>query len=128
MSDALIGVLIGGLIASLAPLAQLVVDHRRWRAESYLEYCRVERRRYEELYARLLNGFGDAIYKDAYDAEIVTSLQTLVPKGVSDVFESWMSKKDHTDWDKKVAYMNMAKAMRNHLAELDQEIRKAVCK
>ena len=44
MSETLIGVIIGGIIASIAPVFTLAVDHRRWRRESRLTYLMSERK------------------------------------------------------------------------------------
>ena len=123
MSETLIGVLIGGIIASIAPVVQLCVEHRRWRREAYLEYCKSERQRFDELYERLLEEFGDGLKNDSYSSSMVASLETRTPKEVAHVFEDWMKVEDRSEFAQKVAFRNMATAMRRHLASLDEEIR-----
>jgi hypothetical protein len=34
MSDILLGVIIGGLIASITPIVMIILDHRRWQRQS----------------------------------------------------------------------------------------------
>ena len=45
MGEVLIGVIIGGLIASIAPITTLIIDHKRWKKEAQLEYLKSERKR-----------------------------------------------------------------------------------
>ena len=40
MFDTLLGVIIGGLIASITPIVMINSDHRRWQRQSTLEHLR----------------------------------------------------------------------------------------
>jgi gas vesicle protein len=57
MNDALIGVVVGGLIAWVAPLLALRYTERQWRFEAKMNYLKSERDRFEKLYELNLERF-----------------------------------------------------------------------
>jgi len=61
MFDTLLGVIIGGLIASLTPIVMLILDHRRWQRQAELDQLRFERNRLEKIFRKNLKRFSEAI-------------------------------------------------------------------
>lgn len=122
MSDALIGVVLGGLIGWVSPLLTLRYTERRWRLEAKLQYLKSERDRFEKLYERNLERFAKGIAENSYSSEMAAEIFALMPKEIADLYEKWMSEKDKDDFKQRVAYLEMASAMKRDLAKRDGDI------
>lgn len=122
MSDTLIGVVIGGIIASIAPVFTLVIDHRRWRRESKLTYLVSERKNLEELYRKNLKRFSKAISENSFSSEMISDFLLAMPKEVSSIFKTFMADPDKTDKKCRQSYVSLAGAMKKSLAEIDNKI------
>jgi gas vesicle protein len=123
MSDALIGVVVGGLIAWVAPLLALRFTERKWRFEAKLAYLKAERDRFEKLYEVNLERFGDGVKENSSSSEMAAEVFSMMPKEIGDHYETWMAVKDKDDQKRKVAYLKMASLMKKDLAKRDREIR-----
>ena len=126
LCEALIGVVIGGIIASIAPLAHLFADHRRWERETKLSHLREERNRLEQIYSETLTKLSDAMKKSSYPSDMISDILILMPKDVSELFETWMTEEDHDSTKAKHTYMNICVAMKRSLADLDKRIKDAI--
>lgn len=122
MSETLWGVLIGGLIASIAPISSLVFESKRWKTERRLEHLREERVRLEQLVTGVLSKLGDAMAKNSYPSTMTSDIFALMPKAVSDRFRIWMEEKDKDELKGKHALFDMALEMKKCLAEIDRKI------
>lgn len=122
MSDTLIGVVIGGIIASIAPVFTLVIDHRRWRRESKLTYLVSERKNLEELYRKNLKRFSKAISENSFSSAMISDFLLAMPKEVSSIFKTFMADPDKTDKKCRQSYVSLAGAMKKSLAEIDNKI------
>lgn len=125
-SEAIVGVLVGGIIASIAPLAHLVADHHRWKRETKLAHLREERRRLEQMYTDTLAKLGKAMAENSYPSDVMADILVLMPKDVGEHFEAWMDDKNKDDTKGKHAYMNICVAMKRSLADIDQRIRRLI--
>jgi gas vesicle protein len=123
MSETLIGVVIGGLIAWVAPLMTLRFNERKWRFESKLNFLKTERDRLEQLYERNLERFGRGLSEDAYSSEMTAEMFAMMPKEISEIYQKWISDSDKTDIDRKTVYLDLATAMKHDIARRDREIR-----
>ncbi len=126
MSEALFGVLVGGLIASVGPVISLVLEHRRWAREKTLEYLRSERQRLEALFRETLAELSDAMDRNSYPIQMLADMGVMMPKAVSQRFNSWMEKPDKTVQDRKEAFLEISIEMKSALAELDRKIEAAI--
>ncbi len=81
MSEILIGVIIGGLIASISPVFTLVIDHRRWKRESKLTYLMSERKNLETLYSKNLRRFSKAIAENSFSSDMISEFLLIDAKG-----------------------------------------------
>lgn len=123
MNDALIGVVVGGLIAWVAPLLTLRYTERRWRFDARMNYLNSERERFEKLYENNLERFAKGIIDNSYSSEMAAEIFALMPKEIGELYKGWMSEKDKDDHKRKVVYLEMASAMKRDLASRDKEIR-----
>lgn len=124
MSDALFGVLIGGVIGWIAPLLTLRYGERRWRFETKLAHLRAERARFEKLYEEALKLFGEGAVKNGYSIPMIADFMVLFPKELSEIFEKYMGDKDKTEEKIRGTVLELAAAMKRDLRSRDEEIRK----
>jgi len=122
MSDILIGVIIGGLIASITPVLTLIVDHRHWIRESKLEHLRSERKRLENIYSKNLKSFSKAIGENSYSSDMIMEFLLTMPKDISATFKEFMSDPNKTDTKSKKAYINTVLLMKKSLSDIDKKI------
>lgn len=126
MSDTLIGVLIGGLIGSIAPFSTLVLGHYRWKRESKLEYLKSERLRLEGLFEKTLKQLGEGMKKNSYSSDMSSDIMILMPSEVIKQYLEFIADKDKTELKCKHAYFDLALAMKKILASIDADIRKLI--
>ena len=126
MSETLIGVIIGGLIASIAPVFTLFIDHRRWRRESKLTYLISERKNLETLYGKNLKRFSKSIAENSFSSDMISDFLLSMPKDVSATFKAFMADPNKTEKKCRQFYMNLAVAMRKSLSEIDSKIESLV--
>lgn len=122
MSETLIGVLIGGLIGSIAPFATLVFNHLHWKREANLAHLKSERIRLEQLFEKNLIRFGDAIEKNSYPSDMSADIIVLMSKEISELYDNFMEGKDKSPERCRVAYLEMAVKMKSELAKVDKKI------
>jgi len=122
MIDTLIGVVVGGLIASLAPLITLIMDQKRWRRQSELEQLRIERERLERSFRYNLTDLYRAMRENNFPSEMISEFTLTMPKEVSTRFREFMSDPDKTDVKCRKAYMDIVASMKKYLAGVDAKI------
>ena len=128
MSDTLIGVIIGGVIASITPLVMLILDHRRWQRESELEHLRSERKRLEKLFRENLKRFSKAIAENNYASDMIMDFLLTMPKEVSVKFKEFLADPNKTDSRSKKTYMGIVLSMKKILSEIDSKIENIIFK
>ena len=74
MTETLIGVVVGGLIAWIAPLMTLRYAERRWKFEARLSELKSERQRFEQLYEKNLPLFREGAEGNSYSSDMMLSL------------------------------------------------------
>ena len=126
MSETLIGVVIGGLIASIAPVFTLLIDHRRWRNESQLAYLKSERKNLEILYGKNLKRFSKALAENSFSSDMISDFLLSMPKEVSETFKAFMADPNKTEKKCKQFYLNIAAAMRESLNDIDGKIKRLI--
>lgn len=124
MSDALFGVIIGGLIGWIAPLLTLRYGERRWRFEKKLAYLKAERKRFEKLYEESLKIFGEGAVVNSYSTPMIADFLVLFPKDLGEIFEKHMRDKERTEEGIRATVLELAAAMKRDLRRRDEEIRK----
>lgn len=123
MNEALIGVIVGGLISWVAPLLTLRYTERRWKFESKMAYLKSERDRFEKLYEVNLERFGKGVADDSYSSEMSAEILTVMPSEIKELYTKWMADKEKDDSKRKGVYLDMAIEMKKDLAKRDAEIR-----
>ena len=122
MPDILLGVIIGGLIASITPIIMIILDHRRWQRQARLEQRRLERKRLEKVFRENLKRFSKAISENSYPSDMIMDFLLTMPRGVSTKFKEFLANPNKTDTTCKKAYINVVSAMKKSLSDIDHEI------
>jgi hypothetical protein len=120
--DALYGVIIGGLIAWIAPLLTLRYTERRWRFESKLTYLKSEYARFEKMYEINLVKFESGLKTGSYSSDMDAEIYALMPDEISKVYSKWQESEQKDELSCKGAYWELALAMKADLAKRNAEI------
>lgn len=123
MNETLVGVVVGGLIAWVAPLVTLHYGERRWKLEMLVAHLKAERDRMETMYERILSQFLEGMVSNSYPSNMTSDMLVFCPKEVQDVFSTFMNDKDKTELKCKGAYLDLAAVMKRDLRSRDAEIR-----
>jgi len=122
MSDTLLGVIIGGLIASITPIVMIILDHRRWQRQSKIEQLRFNQRRLERIFRGNLKRFSKAITENSYPSDMIMDFILTMPQEVSTKFKEFLADPNKTDEKCKKAYINVVSSMKKILNDIDSKI------
>ena len=123
MSEALLGVLIGGLIAWVAPLLTLHYGEKRWRFETKLEHLKSERARFEADYEQAQDLFAKGAAENSYSTSMIADFLVIFPAEMTELFEEHMHDEDKSEKRIRGTYLELAAAMERDLRSRDREIR-----
>lgn len=124
--DTLIGVIIGGLIASVAPVTAMIADHLRWRREAKLTHLKAERDKFEQRFRETLEQLSKAMARNSYPAEMTSDIVIMLPKAVSDRCLEFLEDKDKSTPKCKQTYLEVTTKMKEYLADIDSRIEELV--
>jgi hypothetical protein len=118
----LLGVIIGGLIASITPIVMIILDHRRWQRQSKIEQLRFDQRRLERIFRGNLKRFSKAITENSYPSDMIMDFILTMPQEVSTKFKEFLADPNKTDEKCKKAYINVVSSMKKILNDIDSKI------
>lgn len=124
MSEALIGVIIGGLLSGAGTWLGLLTQQSKWRTELRIAHLKDKRERLEAACQRILDALPNAIAQNSYPIQIMSEIDFLLPESVSDAFADMMKDKDKTtnEFKAKSHYYTIARCMRKEVRLIDEEI------
>ena len=122
MSEVLIGVILGGLIASITPVITLIINHNQRKREMKIDYLKSERTRLEKLYSETLERLGNGMVENAYSSQMASDIWILMPKSISAIYNDWIKEPDKTVEKGRFVYMDIALEMKSSLATIDSQI------
>ena len=126
MPEILLGVIIGGLIASITPIVLIILDHRRWQRQASLEQLRLERKRLEKMFRENLKRFSKAISENSYPSDMIMDFILIMPGEISTKFKEFLANPQKTDATFKKTYLNVVSLMRKSLSDIDHEIERII--
>jgi uncharacterized protein YeeX (DUF496 family) len=122
MIETLVGVIVGGLIASVTPVLQLVYNHRRWKKEIRLNHLKERRARLEAKNNQLIEDLSKAIFEESWSAELTSQVTALMPKEAASRLDEYLGSKDKSNEAKRFALHDIAFELRKAEAEIDRQI------
>jgi len=118
----ILGVIIGGLIASVAPVTTVIADHLRWKREARLVHLKSERDKFEQRFRETLEQLAKAMARNSYPAQMTSDIMIMLPQEVSDRYLAFLEEKDKSTPKSRQAYLEVAATMKEYLATLDKQI------
>jgi hypothetical protein len=79
MTDALVGVIVGGVLASVMPILNFFRDGKRWKLEKRLERARERKRQFEEQAESVLKRLSKAMSDNLYPSEMISDIGLYMP-------------------------------------------------
>ena len=124
MSETLIGVVIGGLIASITSIAQLIYNHFHWKRQTKFAYLKEHRLKLERKNDEILEMLSKALAEDIYSNKLVSEILVHMPKSATKVLYDYLDKKDHSIEAKRALIFDMTIELSIALGEIDDQIKK----
>ncbi len=126
MSETLLGVLIGGAIASIVPIINIILEHHRWKRQAKLEFLKQERSQLTNLYSEIYKNLSVALDKNAYPIDLATNIEIFLPKEINEEFWKLMEKNKKGETNKRTILYNVSADMKINLKKIDDEIKKLI--
>ncbi len=129
MSEAiigLIGVIIGGLIVTVAQFITHFLNYRKWKKEIKIQHLRLRRDKLEQVFNKAKKEILDGMTKNSYDIDMISDLQFYFPKEVFQSFEKIITGKEEREFNKKMLFFLIIKEMKKSLAKIDEEIEEEI--
>jgi gas vesicle protein len=134
MSEALIGVVIGGIIASVTPIITIISNHKKWKKEQKIEYLKQKRDRLEKTFKKSYQKILEGYEKDSFSMDAISDFMITLPKKVSEKFDEFMNFEcDKLDPEKKkleekFKLLDISVLMKKELVKIDESIEKEINK
>lgn len=126
MSDTLIGVIIGGLIASIGTVITLLVDYKKWKSDRKIRMLRDQRGRLEVLFGEIRPLIEQGIESDAFDTKTLSAVLSLCPPKVYKAFRDMTMDEDNSTEKKRDHVLSIFLAMNEALSDIDKEIKNVI--
>jgi len=121
MSETLWGVLIGGVIGWIVPIAYYITEFRKWKRERRYTVLKEKRDRREKLYDELIKKIAEGMQKNSYDIAMIASILKLCPESATKVFDTMMrEKKDEIK--KKFLFLDLCSILKADIAGIEHEM------
>jgi hypothetical protein len=122
MSETLWGVLIGGVIGWIVPIAHSITEFRKWKRERRYAVLKEKRDRREKLYDDLIEKIAQGMQEKSYDITMIASILKLCPGSVTKAFDAMMLEKNGDESKKKSRYLDLCVALKADIAEIEHEM------
>lgn len=126
MSDTLLGVIIGGIIAILGQSITLFINYLKWKKDKRIEYLQNKRQKLEVIFEKVNKEILKGIDQADYSMDIITDVLYLCPQIVVDAFSQFMDAKDKSRNIKMGNFNNIISAMKISISEIELEIEKFI--
>jgi GTP-binding protein EngB required for normal cell division len=126
MSDQLIGVIVGALIASLMPAITLWFEFRRWGREKQIEHYRGERDRLERLFEEARIKMVKGMTENSYPIDMIATFMHRCPDNVYKAFIEMMEQKDKKEEDYRHHHLNIASEMNKSISKIEKKIEEVI--
>ncbi len=126
MDETLQGVIVGGLIASLATFGTLFFQYKQWKKTKKIEQMRIKRARMEEVFSKIWRMTEENMKSGDFDTDVYTDVLLLCPENVKMVYNDFVKKDDLTEDDKLYHQTCISVEMKKALSEIDDEIEREI--
>ncbi len=122
MSEAIIGVVIGGLLTGSGTWFAMWVQHKKWKTEQNIRILENKRNRLEDLSKTTLEELSKGMANNSYGSDMMSNIEILFPDHVTKKFGEFMEKEDKTELDLKHGFYDIALEIKKALSDIDEEI------
>jgi len=126
MSETLWGVVIGGLIGSCAPLAQLWFSQRQWKKQILIESLKEEYRRIEVQSEVWISQLAEAVEKESFNILLITDIKMRLPEEISELIVEYISSDKNDTATQKSLLFKVSHAIKKRQVEIEKQIRNLV--
>ncbi len=122
ISDTLLGVIVGGVFASLGTIGTLISQHRMWKKEKRIEDLRLQKSELETLYKGVEVDLSGVTENMSMNPRAFSNINHRYPENVRNVFKKFIGSK--TDTERLSHYYSIIDEMSASISEIDGKITK----
>lgn len=125
MSDAIIGVIIGGLLTGSITIFGMYMQHKKWKIEQKVKRLQSKKEEYLKIYDEILPKLKKAVHEGSHDTDMISSLKIYFPEHIFQKLADIVRKKTTTDikdTDLKQEFINISSAIKTLTVDIDKEI------
>ncbi len=123
MSETLIGVIVGGLIASISPIAQLIYNHYHWKRETRIAYLKEERVRLEQRKDQVIEMVIESLDRNTISSNFAAELEVHMPRPAAKLYQEYLDNEDTSEKTKKELIFSITIEMSQAIADIDEQIK-----
>jgi len=124
MSEALLGVIIGGAIAILTPVINIILEQKRWKKVKRIDYLHNQKMELEKRFKEIGKKLDECMLRNSYPCDMLAMFMEYFPKTVYDAFDSMMCDKTKNKIQEKISFhlLNIQRAMHKALRDIEEKI------
>lgn len=123
MSETLIGVIVGGLLASIVPVVSLIQQNRQWKKEKRLAYLQQERIKLSDVYVRSFKKFIEEMSTKKVSLDLLSEILFILPEDIRREFLITDSAQKNVSNERKAELLTLLiNVMNKSLEDIDQKI------
>ncbi|WP_159971930.1 hypothetical protein [Pseudomonas sp. 8Z] len=120
--DQTLSILFGALIASIVPIATLIINRMQWRIEKKIELLRLKHDRLLSIYTEALDKIGSSLADETWPSDVTSKILVYGSKEVQNTIESYVTNDERSDSLKSSFYYQLSEACNKHLLEIQDNI------
>lgn len=126
MSETLLGVIIGGLIGSIASLINLCFEWKKWRENKQIELYKARREKIENMLKIVIKNIDTAINTGDWTVDLYADMYAYLPNSINREILNLIREEDRTTENLRKHYIGVRLAMNEYLKEIDGKIDRLV--
>ena len=124
MSEAIIGVIAGGIIGVSGTIVTLYFSWRKFKTELLLKHLYSKRDRLETSFREAYEGVVNSLIKHRWPQTLIADFEQIFPDNVKDAFQKFKGKTKAKKSEKRLLLLKLNREMKKALVEIDDEIEK----
>jgi len=122
MSDTLLGVVIGGFIASLTPIVTLSIEYKKWKKDKKINFLELKRDQLEKAYTKASKDITSGMIERKFTIDTLSDFDFIFPKNVSDALNNFIKDQNKSQENMRSHNYIINKEMKKSLADISKEI------
>lgn len=126
MSDTLLGVLIGGAIASITPIITITIEYKKWKKDKRIDFLKLKREKLETSFKDASEKITIGMQDGKFSVDTLSDFDFLFPKNVSEALQKFMNEEYRSPKTTLFHNYEINREMKKALSELDHQLEEII--